>query len=85
MDGRNCAPPKKPWNDASRVNTMVSYGFKVVQDFVHPQYEGVCLSSPMQSKRTCLLDAAKNFAFDQRGRFPRQLLLEPLIRSSAQV
>ena len=37
-------PPKKPWNDDSPVNTnklwfrMVSHGFKVVQDFVHPQY-----------------------------------------------
>ena len=42
VDGRNPAPPKKPWGDAAPVNTnkqwfaMVSK--RVVQDFVHPQY-----------------------------------------------
>ena len=41
VDGRTLAPPKKPWNGDSLVNTnkqwcsMVS---KVVKDFVHPRY-----------------------------------------------
>ena len=33
------APPKKPWNNDSPVNTNThngSHGLKVVQDFVHP-------------------------------------------------
>ena len=41
VDRRNPAPPKKPWNDDSPVNTnkqWFSHDFKVVQDFVHPQY-----------------------------------------------
>ena len=41
VDGRNPAPRKNPWNDDSPVKNqqiMVSNGFKVVQDFVHPQY-----------------------------------------------
>ena len=40
VDGRNPAPPKKPCNDDSPVNTnklMVSHGFNMVEDFVHPQ------------------------------------------------
>ena len=40
-DGRNSAPPEKPWDDDVLVNrqTMVVYGFKVVRRyFVHPQY-----------------------------------------------
>ena len=36
------APPKKPWNDLipqrKYQQTIVSHGFNVVQDFVHPQY-----------------------------------------------
>ena len=36
MDGRNPAPPKTPWNDDSPVNGFPC--FKVVQDFVQPQY-----------------------------------------------
>ena len=41
MDEIHFAPPKKPWTDDSLVNTKqtrVPRGFKVVQDFVHPQY-----------------------------------------------
>ena len=45
VDGRNPAPPKKPCNDDSPVNTNKRYGFnhgfKVVRtDLVHPQYLG---------------------------------------------
>ena len=52
VDGRNPAPPRKSENDDSPVNTnkqMVSHGFKVVQDFVHPQY------LPSAAKRAGLL------------------------------
>ena len=41
MDGRNPAPPKKPWNDDSPANTNEQWFpmvLKVVQDFVHQQY-----------------------------------------------
>ena len=41
VGGRNPAPPKKPRKDDSPrkyQQKMVSHGFKVVQDFVHPQY-----------------------------------------------
>ena len=39
VDGRNPAPPKKPWNDDSPVNTnnqWFPHGFKVAPDFVYP-------------------------------------------------
>ena len=42
-DGQNPAPPKRPWQDDSSVDSqqaMVSHGFRVVQDFVHLQYWG---------------------------------------------
>ena len=42
MDEIHFAPPKKPWNDDSPVNTNKQWffhGFKTVQNFVHPQYE----------------------------------------------
>ena len=43
MDGRNPAPPKKPWNDDSPLNTNKQWlliGFNVVRtDFIHPQYD----------------------------------------------
>ena len=40
VDGRNPASPMKSFNDDSPVNsnTIVSRGFKVEQDFVHPRY-----------------------------------------------
>ena len=41
VDEIHFAPPRKPWYDDSPVNTnqqMASHGFKVVQEFVHPQY-----------------------------------------------
>ena len=41
MDGQNPAPPKKPRKDNSPrkyQQLLVSHGFNVVQDFVHPQY-----------------------------------------------
>ena len=40
VDGQNPAPPKKPWNDIlyKYHQAIVSHGFKVVQDFVHPQH-----------------------------------------------
>ena len=41
MNGRNPAPPKKPWNDDSPVNTNKQW-FRMVskwcRNFVHPQY-----------------------------------------------
>ena len=36
VDEQNPEPPEKPWGDASQ-ETMVGYGFQVVQDFVHPE------------------------------------------------
>ena len=42
VDGRNPAPPKKPWNEDSPVNTnkLVSHGFNAVQNEFrnHPRY-----------------------------------------------
>ena len=52
MDGQNPAPPRKSWNDASPVNTNKRFGFpffKVVQDFVHPQYVPDLVISEVQS------------------------------------
>ena len=44
MDGRNPAPPEKPWNDSIPqqipIKNGFNHGFKVVRTdfFVHPQY-----------------------------------------------
>ena len=44
VDGRNPAPPKKPWGDASPVNTNKEWFAMISKwcemDFVHPQYRG---------------------------------------------
>ena len=52
-DERNRAPPKKPWNDDSPKyqQTMVFHGFKVVQDFAHPQYESELQRNQLDSQQ----------------------------------